>query len=433
MQRPLPVEEGPTGPPVGRLLRPRSWLLWMRPRNWIVYTLITQVAAIVLTVLASLHVQVTTDHLVRFAILLALGVAQAEISRKIERVRRRLSKTPHVNMTSVWIVPGALLLPPQLAAVLAALLYLHLGIRSWYRLHHVAAHRTTANAANMVLSGLAAGYVVHFSPVDIGESGSAIYIAAAALTFAAVNSLITAFGLYLGSTENRSIATLFGSWQDNALELATICLGCLLVVTLVEEPALSVAVYLPLYVVHRSVLVKQLEELASTDQKTGLLNAVTWHSLAERELSRAQRSRGHVGVLMIDLDHFKRVNDTHGHIAGDAVLKAVAALVKAAAGDYDSVGRFGGEEFVVLLPGVTPVHAMALAERIRRAVEVLSVEASGSRDETVVITGLSASIGVAVYPFAGTSLDEVLLAADAATYHAKDTGRNTVVPWHALT
>ena len=129
---------------------------------------------------------------------------------------------------------------------------------------------------------------------------------------------------------------------------------------------------------------------------------------------------------MIDLDYFKLINDEHGHLAGDTVLRAVAATIKSAVRDYDSVGRFGGEEFVVLLPDIGPAAVLAVAERIRSAIETLKVEyEDGSRVR--VIGNLSASIGVATYPDGGTAVERLLQAADKALYRAKDAGRNQVV------
>ena len=129
---------------------------------------------------------------------------------------------------------------------------------------------------------------------------------------------------------------------------------------------------------------------------------------------------------MLDVDHFKRVNDRFGHLAGDVVLKAVAEAISEHVRDYDSVGRFGGEEFVVLLPGATETDVLPVAERVRRAVMALEVEvatASGPR----VVQGLSVSIGAAVYPSGGTVLERLLHVADSALYQAKNSGRNRVV------
>jgi len=131
-------------------------------------------------------------------------------------------------------------------------------------------------------------------------------------------------------------------------------------------------------------------------------------------------------VLVIDVDHFKAVNDAYGHAAGDAALLAVSALVTAAVRSYDTVARFGGEEFVVLLPGVGEEHVVTVAERIRHAVSELVVPIDFA-DDGRAIRDLSVSIGVAMYPTAGTVVDRLLHAADTALYSAKNTGRNKVV------
>jgi diguanylate cyclase (GGDEF)-like protein len=166
---------------------------------------------------------------------------------------------------------------------------------------------------------------------------------------------------------------------------------------------------------------------AATDEKTGLFNAFGWRDLASRELARAQRTRSACGVLMVDLDHFKKVNDSHGHLAGDSVLKAVGTLLRAEVRDYDVVGRFGGEEFAVLLPDITEHHAIAIAERIRKAVTELKVDVNIEDHQVTTVTGLSVSIGVAVCPDSGMVVDRLLLAADTALYKAKSDGRNMVV------
>ncbi|HEX4221572.1 MAG TPA: GGDEF domain-containing protein [Pseudonocardiaceae bacterium] len=284
----------------------------------------------------------------------------------------------------------------------------------------------------MVFASFGARIVLGSLPTGAIDPGwaSIVRVLAAGAVFFLIESFLVGVLVNLAK-QQQSLRDLAGEWNDNVLEIATICLGMMTAFVIADHPALVVLVFLPLVILHRVGLVKPLETLAATDQKTGLLTAGAWQHTAVRELSRA-RGMDTVGVLMIDLDHFKRVNDKHGHIAGDAVLQAVAAVVKAATRDYDAVGRFGGEEFVVLLPGTSPSDVVAVAERIRRAIEVMSVESPGQPGAGVMIEGLSASIGVAVYPLAGLTVDEILLAADNAAYEAKDNGRNLVVTWDSL-
>ncbi|RSM41415.1 GGDEF domain-containing protein [Amycolatopsis balhimycina DSM 5908] len=421
---------GQSGRRLPARFRPREWALWRRRRSLIAYCFLVETIAAAATVATSITTPPSWHDAGLLGLLVALGIAQAELGREVERMRRRVHGPPYINMTSVWTFAGVLLLPPALVAVLVAVLYAHLAARSWYRLRQVPPFRTILNATLVVLTCYSAAFVL--ARLGVGDMATALTsggrgvaaVALAALTYFVVAAITIIPALTITT---RSVKELFGGLGDNLLEAATLCLGMLTALALATLPALAVAILPPLLVLHRAVLIKQLEIAATTDEKTGLFNTTGWHLLASRELARAQRAtRSTFGVLMIDLDHFKLINDEHGHLAGDEVLRAVAAAIKSAVRDYDSVGRFGGEEFVVLLPDIGPAAVLAVAERIRSAIEVLKVEYSDGR-EVRVIEGLSASIGVATYPDGGTAVDRLLQAADRALYRAKDAGRNQVV------
>lgn len=407
------------------LVLPRRWVLWQQGPRVITYCLATEALAVVLALRAS-TVAVDRRTVAVLAALLVLGMVQAEAGRRVERNQRRMSAGPHINMTSVWTFAGVLLLPPVLLAVLVGGLYLHLAVRSWYRLQRVPASRTVSNAAIILLSCYAAQGVLQLagledirSAVVHGWFGSCA-VAAAGMTFFVANALLV---LPARREVGRTPTALFGTWSDNGLEVATLCLGALTAAAVATLPGLAALALPPLLLLHRTVLVKQLEVAVRRDEKTGLYNAGGWRALAERTLAEAARHRETFGLLMLDLDHFKQVNDTYGHLAGDAVLRAVAKTITSAVRSRgDAVGRFGGEEFVVLLPGIGHPDIGAVAEHIRRAIAALTVPAG-----QLTITGLSVSIGIAVYPTAGTSVQHLLDAADTALYHAKATGRNKVV------
>ncbi|MGQ0540006.1 MAG: diguanylate cyclase [Gemmatimonadaceae bacterium] len=171
---------------------------------------------------------------------------------------------------------------------------------------------------------------------------------------------------------------------------------------------------------------RRLEQLAQTDPLTEVLNrrALTDRLLAEIE--RVRRYDTTVSVLLIDLDFFKRVNDTYGHLVGDDVLTEVAALLQGAVRAVDVVARYGGEEFVIVLPETGPAGAAAFAERIREIVE----EQQFVRDQVGPGAGplrITTSIGVATYPAPGVQTpDDILAKADQALYRAKAEGRNLV-------
>jgi len=399
-----------------------------KPR-WITYAVVCEVVAGVATVTALStgfggHVMP-----VWFASLVALGVAQAEMSRRIERLRRWMSGQTHINVTSVWYLAGVVLLPPAWVALLAVVLYGHLWLRVWRQVRTRPAHRFAASTAWAMLSCFAASSVLTMTglakaPLETARGVFALCLAAA--VFELVNICLVAVGIYL-YTSQRSAADLIGTWEDNAFELATLCLGGLAALALVAQPVLVIFVVAPLLLLHRYLLLKQqLQVAAVTDEKTGLLNTAGWHEYAGREHVRARRrGAGGFAVLMIDLDHFKRINDTYGHLTGDDVLAAVAVAITGSVRQGDTVGRFGGEEFVVLLPGIARADVLGIAERVRLAVGELAVVIS-TGSGTVRVSGLSVSIGVARYPDSGSTLDDILRSADAALYRAKDAGRNRV-------
>jgi two-component system, cell cycle response regulator len=164
-----------------------------------------------------------------------------------------------------------------------------------------------------------------------------------------------------------------------------------------------------------------LREQAMHDGLTGLLNHSAILATLHAELSRAAREEQPLAVLLLDLDHFKRVNDTHGHQAGDAVLRETARRMKGAVRRYDAVGRYGGEEFVIVLPGCDGAGAVAHAERIR---ETIAAEPYSAGEQSLQLT---CSIGVASASRPGSDAVETLVReADEALYRAKGDGRNRV-------
>ena len=163
--------------------------------------------------------------------------------------------------------------------------------------------------------------------------------------------------------------------------------------------------------------------MSITDALTGIANRRHFITLFERELERAKRYKTPLSCVLIDLDHFKRVNDKYGHMAGDRVLVTAAQVFKSILRAHDVLARWGGEEFVVLLPQTDLPGAEAMAERCRRALEEARIPLGDGR--TVRVT---TSLGVACHPFpAAETGDDLLLRADTALYEAKESGRNRSV------
>ncbi|TPW18479.1 MAG: diguanylate cyclase, partial [Halothiobacillaceae bacterium] len=174
------------------------------------------------------------------------------------------------------------------------------------------------------------------------------------------------------------------------------------------------------------VLQKALEEArleATTDALTGLLNRKAFNALLQQRIATAEKEGDTFSLLMVDIDHFKRINDTHGHLVGDKVIKFVAHTLQQTVGPLADIARFGGEEFVVLFREATVDAVLVLAEKIRNTQEQSQLVAGDSRSA---IGRVTLSIGGASYR-AGELGDALLRRADESLYEAKKRGRNSVV------
>lgn len=406
----------------------RSWPIWGLPGVVIAPVLLVELTALALVVMQYLTHPVNPLQYWEFGALCLLGIAHTEIANGVERMRRRVTDSIHVELSSVWTFAAALVLPGALAALVAVIVLTHLWWRAWRP--RVPLYKQSFNTATVVLACLAASAVSRqFWSGNADDWRALVAIVLGLLVYTTVNSGLVA-GAIAVSMDRPTPAQLLGHWDENMLELSTLCLGGLTALVLGVNPWLVVLVLPPLLVLHRAVLVRQLEEAANTDSKTGLLNARAWQNSASRELRRALRTDRSAAVLVIDLDHFKNVNDTHGHLVGDQVLAAVASVLSAEVRANDVVGRFGGEEFVVLLSGLDGngkdrSELQAIAERIRRRVEALQVEVP-TPDGPLTISGLSVSVGCATFPDDGGDLQRLLEVADSALYAAKRSGRNAV-------
>jgi diguanylate cyclase (GGDEF)-like protein/PAS domain S-box-containing protein len=167
---------------------------------------------------------------------------------------------------------------------------------------------------------------------------------------------------------------------------------------------------------------ERLQQQATRDALTGLHNRRYLDETLPRELQRAASHRQSVGIMMLDIDHFKRCNDTYGHDAGDTLLRTIGTFLYEHIRDTDMVCRYGGEEFTVVLPGALLEDTRQRAEQIRRGVQSLTVQHQGQP-----LDAITMSLGVAVFPDHGATADDMMRAADQALYQAKHSGRNQVV------
>jgi diguanylate cyclase (GGDEF)-like protein len=385
--------------------------------------------ALVLTGWAVVHDRPTSVMWRYATALLVLAILFEEVSRQVGRMRLLVSGDGAMqDMTSVWLFAGALTLPSGYASLFAVVIALHAWLRKQREVGQQM-YRRIYSAATMMLACLAAGPL---TAVDLQwDTGllsplSLLRVLGALFVFTTVNRLLISAAIVLTGIPP-SARALIGTWDDNGLEFATLCLGFMTAVVVVGQPLLGVVVLLPVVLLQRAALVKQLETAASTDAKTQLLNPLAWRQRAQRELSLSRV--GHIALLVLDLDGFKSVNDLHGHLVGDAALLATSVRITGELRTGDIVGRFGGEEFVVLLPGLNAEGAMAVADRLRLRIAGVRLCDLGAthHDDSPCEHTLSTSIGVAVFPDDGAGLTALLAAADKALYAAKHAGRNTVV------
>ena len=214
-------------------------------------------------------------------------------------------------------------------------------------------------------------------------------------------------------------AVLLSAWlqPEPRLDASLAVVLCSLPLLIMHTFAVSVTSYRLIRTVSRQNL--QLEELRRTDQQTGLFCRDHWMQLAHQAFDEFHHREQPVSLMMIDIDHFKPINDQYGHTVGDEVIRAVGQIIRQSVRPTDAAGRYGGDEFAVLCPAATLQDAQAIAQRIRDRIDALELpEAPRLR--------VSSSIGVAAMRHSHHSLREWINEADTALYRAKHSGRNQV-------
>jgi diguanylate cyclase (GGDEF)-like protein/putative nucleotidyltransferase with HDIG domain len=201
------------------------------------------------------------------------------------------------------------------------------------------------------------------------------------------------------------------------------CLGYIIAILWDLNPALILPALSPLALMYHALKVPQLQQEAQTDAKTGLLNPRHFNRCYAEEMARAQRFNRPLALIMADLDLLRTINNTYGHLAGDVVISGIGKIIRTQVRDYDITGRFGGEEFAIILPETSVGEAIAVAERIRRAIEEADFKVS--THPTPIHATMS--LGVACFPDDATTVTELSHKADVAVYQAKLRGRNQVV------
>ncbi len=408
-------------------LHPRLWRLWGERQSVIAYVLAVDIAAVALVAGASVAMPITPRDLFRFGLLAAGALVHREAVRPIENLHERATGNGLLtNLTSLWIFAAALSISLPLVFAITALVFLH----CWYRGSSARLYRTVFSGATTVLASAAAVMLLQLAPlteypiIPHGPPGLALLVGTATV-FWLVN-IVLVVGAMMLSDPLQPARQALGDLNEQVVVAASLGLAIALAVILAWEPWLIAIPLVAVFPLHRALLLPHFQQAARTDSKTGLLTAGFWSEEAERELARARRLAEPLGVLMLDLDHFKSFNDRMGHLVGDQVLRAVADELRSQTRPYDLVGRFGGEEFIILLSGVGIAQVEQIADRIRERISQLRVLVDGPHDRPVTVDGISVSIGAAVRPDDGDEIEALVLAADGALLAAKAAGRDRV-------
>ena len=322
------------------------------------------------------------------------------------------------HMTPVFLIPAVLLLPPEMFALVAIIQHLPewLKVRyPWYI--------QSFNVFNFTLAMFGAwGSAELVQKLVSGQLGFAIAGAAACLVFVVIQHANLTTMLKLARGHSVRDSGLF-SLESLSTDMIIAALG-VGVATLWNMNAWLIPFALgPLVLIHRSLAVPMLEEEARVDAKTGLFNARHFATVLNEELARAKRFGRPMSLIVADLDLLRDVNNTYGHLAGDAVLQGVSQVFRDHLRHYDVPARFGGEEFCILLPETEPAQALEIAERMRRAVAESGFEVETSSEPI----RATISMGVASYPRDGADSNQIIHEADLAVYRAKLQGRNRVL------
>jgi diguanylate cyclase (GGDEF)-like protein len=401
----------------------RDWAWWRLPWLLRCYVGSVPLATLALTGYAASQTSWQSGDLVKFLVLLGCGVISVVATPRIAYLQSGLVR----DFLTVWVLPVAILLPPVYAMVTPVPL---LVVTQW-RVHRGVVYRRVFTGAAIGLAYGTGSFVFHAIPASFagGTVGTGVH----ALTWTASVAACEIIG-WLGhhfllvsavklSDPAARVALLELNREALQADFAQIDLGIVITIVVAVNTVLAVFAVPTVLLARRFMMHAQLLAESRIDTKTGLLNVATWESEAEAEIARAVRTRSPLAVALIDIDHFKMVNDTYGHLAGDKALRAVTDALREQLRSYDLAGRFGGEEFAILLPQTREEHALSIADRLRMHIAGMSVPVSDDGKPENCIR-LTISVGVAPLDDTNRELTDLLAAADSALYHAKQAGRN---------
>jgi diguanylate cyclase (GGDEF)-like protein len=401
----------------------RNWAWWQTPWRLRVYVALVPLVALGLACYAASQTTWHVSDLAKFLLLMGCGMVSVAATPRDAFTPGGITR----DFLSVWVLPVAILLPP----LYAMLIPIPLQVVTQFRVYRGIIYRRVFTVAAFALAYGAASVVFRAFPVSF--AGPSIGTATHALTWTVAVAVCEIVGgrghhfLILGGMKLTDPAVRISPLELNREALqgdfAEFDLGVLITVVVAVNAVLAVIAVPTVLLVRRFMMHADLLAQSRVDTKTGLLNASTWEREAAVEIARAVRTASPLALALVDIDHFKLVNDTYGHLVGDKALRAVTDALRNQLRVYDLAGRFGGEEFAILLPNAREVDALAVAERLRHHIATMTVPVNDN-DESGPCVKVTISVGVAALDGASRELTDMLAAADRALYYAKENGRN---------
>jgi diguanylate cyclase (GGDEF)-like protein/putative nucleotidyltransferase with HDIG domain len=350
-------------------------------------------------------------------------LASAAAIAQLFMVRTPRDQSYHTSI--VFVMPAVLLLPLELVVLVPLVQH----IPEWLKVRYpwfIQSFNISNHTLNLVAAWGVARLVLDAWP-DHTVQGPAQALAAAGLAACVVyvvsNHVLLALMLRLARGHSLRGTGLFSS-ESLSTDLILAALGVVLASLWDGNRWMIPALVAPLLLIHRSLSIPALQAEARVDPKTGLYNARHFAVELREELARAGRFERPMSIVMADLDLLRDINNSYGHLAGDAVLKGIADIFVGQLRHYDVPARFGGEEFAILLPETPPEQAFEIAERIRRTVAETRFEVETSSEPI----RATVSLGVAGFPKDAADANELIHQADLAVYRAKLQGRNRTLP-----